>query len=286
MKLEPGRYYDLKIIRIVSQGAYLNDGLGDSDNDVMLPIKQLPEGARAGDMVNVFIYRDSKDRLISTVRKPLLALGECGMLKVADTTGIGAFLDWGLEKDLFMPFEEQRGKVRKGSDVFVGLYIDKSGRLCATMDVYEMLRNDPPYKANDMVAGTVYTINEKIGVFIAVDKKYHGMIPADEPIQGIAYGDEVKARVREIRGDGKLILSIRNPAYMDIDKDADKIEEALAAGKGFLPFNDDSRPEDIKKKFSMSKSSFKRALGRLYKRGMIEITDRGIRSKTGPRKDG
>ena len=147
---------------------------------VLLPAKQVPEGTKSGDKLNVFIYRDSDDRLIATLNTPKLVLGETAVLKVNDVTKIGAFLDWGLERDLFLPFKEQTERVRQGNEYLVALYIDKSKRLAATMKVYKYLKIAGDYEKDDEVDGIVYEINENIGAFVAIDDEDHGLRPEKE----------------------------------------------------------------------------------------------------------
>ncbi|HPQ46252.1 MAG TPA: S1-like domain-containing RNA-binding protein, partial [Clostridia bacterium] len=159
----PGKYYKMKIKRMTPQGAYLNIDGGNPSDDVLLPKKQVPEKAVPGDEIDVFVYRDSKDRMISTTNKPNIALGEFGVLEVADTTKIGAFLDWGLEKDLFLPFDEQNRNIHKGDKLLVGIKLDKQNRLCATMKIYDMLDVKHPYELNARVKATVLRINDRMG---------------------------------------------------------------------------------------------------------------------------
>lgn len=274
--LETGAYYKLKILRKSAHGAYLNTEDGISQDDVLLPIKQVPANSSIGDEIDVFIYMDSEDRVISTTNKPRISIGQCGMLRVVQTTKIGAFLDWGLEKDLFLPFDNQRGKLHTGDMIYVAVIHDRKNRLCATMNVYDILTSDSPYKLNDQIEGTVYSINEKIGVFVAVDDKYHGLIPSREVTDNIAFGDKISARVSNIRSDGKLILSLRKKSYGEIETDSDRILNELKKNGGFLPYGDKTSPNLIKKRFSMSKAAFKRAIGRLLKQRKIDITEKGI----------
>lgn len=279
--IELGVKQTLYIDHITSFGVYLceekNQGKKKEDC-VLLPAKQVPEGKQKGDGVEVFIYKDSKDRIIATTQVPKITLGELAVLEVVDVTKIGAFLDWGLEKDLLLPFSEQTVKVKTGDMYLVGLYIDKSDRLCATMKVYDFLRTDSPYKAGDSVEGIVFEINPEYGVFVAVDGRYNAMIPKHEIVRKLQIGEKIKGRVIALREDGKLNLSIREKGYIQMDIDSSKIMEKLSANKGFLPYHDKSAPEDIRKEFGMSKNEFKRAIGRLYKAHRIEITDKGIKS--------
>ncbi|MDO5147413.1 MAG: S1-like domain-containing RNA-binding protein [Eubacteriales bacterium] len=243
---------------------------------ILLPGKQVPAGIKTGDGIEVFVYKDSDDRPIATVNMPELTLGEVALLPVLDVTKIGAFLGWGLEKDLLLPFSEQTIKVKKGEKHLVGLYIDKSERLCATMKIYDFLRTDSAYKKGDLVTGTVFGKNPEYGVFVAVDNRYHGMIPKNEAVKNLAIGETVRGRVLDVREDGKLNLSIREKSYIQMDIDSEKIMKKLEEAGGFLPYHDKSLPEDIKAMFGMSKNEFKRAIGRLYKGHKIIISEKGI----------
>ena len=195
-----GKKVSLKIVKQVDFGVYL----GNSQEKVLLPKKQVPKGAENGDTVDVFLYKDSSDRLIATTNEPKITLGEIKALKVADTGKIGAFLDWGLEKDLLLPFREQTAKVRKGDEVLVSLYIDKSDRLCATMKVYDMLRQDSPYQKDDRVKGIIYDTSDNFGVFVAVDDCFSALIPKREAFGSLRVGERIQARVIRVREDGKL----------------------------------------------------------------------------------
>ena len=166
----------LMVVKEVEFGVYL----GNSQEKVLLPKKQVPEGVEVGDPIEVFLYKDSSDRLIATTNEPKIMLGELAVLNVAATGGIGAFLDWGLEKDLLLPFREQTAPLKKGDQILVALYIDKSQRLCATMKVYERLRTDSPYKVDDQVEGIIYELSDNFGVFVAVDNLYSALIPKRE----------------------------------------------------------------------------------------------------------
>lgn len=273
--MEIGKVQTLTIERITPIGAYLSDGF-DTTDVVLLPEKEVPKNSRAGDQIEVFIYRDSKDRLISTTREPKIQVGEFAALKVADVTKVGAFLDWGLEKDLLLPYNEQTVKVQKGRDYLVNLYTDKSDRLCATMKIYPLLKVGAPYKVGDWIEGYVYQINPEIGAFVAIDNLYHGLILIKDANSDIHCGEKIHARVSEIRNDGKLVLSPNKKAYKEIPKDAVVILTKLNESQGFLPYNDKTDAFVIKKEFDMSKSSFKRAVGKLLKEKKIRLTERGI----------
>ena len=267
MKL--GQKQVLTVVKKVDFGVYL----GSDEERVLLPKKQVPEGIEAGDPVEVFLYKDSSDRMIATTNEPKITVGELAVLEVVDVGRIGAFLDWGLEKDLLLPFKEQTVKVEKGDRCLVSLYVDKSGRLCATMKVYPLLRTDSPYKKDDMVRGTVYGISREYGVFVAVDDRYSALIPRREVYGRMYIGQQVEARVAEVKPDGKLDLSVRGKIPEQMDADAQQIMERIVKNGGFLPFTDKAEPERIKTEFGMSKAAFKRAVGRLLKQGRITIDE-------------
>ena len=262
----------LTVVKKVDFGVYL----GSDEERVLLPKKQVPEGIEVGDPVEVFLYKDSSDRMIATTKEPKLTLGRLAVLEVVDVGRIGAFLDWGLEKDLLLPFKEQTTKVEKGDRCLVSLYIDKSGRLCATMKVYPLLQTDSPYKKDDTVHGTVYEVSREFGVFVAVDNKYSALIPRREVYGRMYPGQEIEARVAAVKADGKLDLSIRHRIPEQMDDDARKIVERMKKNGGVLPFTDKADPERIRDELGMSKAAFKRAVGRLLKQGKINIGETKI----------
>ena len=273
-----GRKQELVVVKTVDFGVYLGeDQNAGMDERVLLPKKQVPENCNIGDKIEVFLYKDSKDRLIATVNIPKLMVGEVGFLKVSQVTKIGAFLDWGLEKDILLPYKEQTRKVREGEEVLAALYIDKSSRLAATMNVYEYLRKDSEYKKDDIVTGMIYQTSDNFGVFVAVDNIYSALIPKKEVVGELRIGDTVQARVTGVKPDGKLDLSVREKAYLQIEKDAVKILQIIDSFDGVLPFTDRANPEVIKRETQMSKNEFKRAIGNLLKNGKLEIKENCIR---------
>lgn len=274
-----GEIQTLQVIKQVEFGVYLGDE-ADGAEKVLLPKKQVPERVQAGDGIEVFVYRDSKDRLIATTQTPKLTLHGIARLRVAQVGKVGAFLEWGLEKDLLLPFKEQTRKVAEGEECLVALYIDKSNRLCATMNVYPYLSTDSPYGKEDRVAGTVYEISDNFGAFVAVDDQYSGLIPRKELYGTARIGDVIQARVTDVKEDGKLNLSIREKAYLQIGKDAQKVMEVIDSFDGALPFTDKASPEVIRRELQMSKNEFKRAVGHLLKEGKIQLTERAIRKLT------
>ena len=261
-----GEIQKLQVGKLTDNGAYLFDSNIQTSNRVLLPKNQLPEGLKLHDMIEVFIYRDSEDRLIATTTHPLLTLGKVARLKVKELSNIGAFLDWGLAKDLLLPFKEQTEKVLQEKSYPVALYVDKSKRLCATMKISEFLLDHSPYQVNDQVEGIIYKIHKEIGAFVVVDKKYHALIPEKEFYGGFRVGDKIEARVSSIREDGRLNLSVRKKAYLQMEEDSDIILKKLKQYKGVFPFTDKTvDAQRLREEFHLSKNAFKRAIGRLLK---------------------
>lgn len=272
--LQIGKRQLLTIVKKVEFGVYLaKEQEADPEEKVLLPRKEVPENAQPGDEIEVFLYRDSKDRMIATVRQPKLSLGEVAVLRVKENGKIGAFLDWGLEKDLLLPFREQVRKVRPGEECLVALYLDKSKRLCATMKVYHYLRTDSPYEKDQKVTGTLYEISDNFGAFVAVDNCYSALIPKKEPLGNARVGDTVEARITEVLKDGKLSLSLREKAYIQMNEDTQKLLKLLDEQGGELPVGDKSSPEKIKELTGMSKNEFKRAAGNLYKQRLVQVEE-------------
>ena len=290
-----GKTETLKAARFTEVGAYLTDGR----TEVLLPKKQVPKDLKAGDPVTVFLYRDSEDRPIATVNRPYAEVGQFAYLLVKSTTKVGAFLDWGLEKDLLVPFKEQEARLSGGDRVLVRLYLDKSGRIAATTKIYEFLSPAAPkaFRENEEVVGAVYRSTREYGVFTAVldggnalepgsayDRLYFGLIPPSQVFKTYALGETVHARVVRVRQDGKLDISPRKRDFEQIEADAERILEKIRAYGGTLPFSEKTAPALIKRELNMSKNGFKKALGHLYKAHKIMIGEQEVRlvSETSP----
>ena len=272
-----GEYQNLFVVKKVEFGIYLSEE-ENSENRVLLPAKQVPAECSLGDKIRVFLYKDSKDRLIATTAEPKLTLGGLAVLKVKEVGSIGAFLDWGLEKDLFLPYKEMTEKVHEDDEILVTLYIDKSKRLCASMKkLYDLLSLNSPYQIGDIVEGRVYEFSDNFGTFLAVDDKYSAMIPRHEDCSTLHIGDVVQVRVTNVKEDGKLDVTRREKSYLQMDEDAEKVMGIIEEFAGVLPFSDKASPEVIKRETGLSKNAFKRAVGRLYKEHRVEITDKCIR---------
>ena len=275
--MELGKKQKLVVVKTVDFGVYLGDRQDAGEMDrVLLPGKEVPEGTKEGDQMEVFRYKDSSDRLIATTRTPELMMDQVGFLKVAQVTKIGAFLSWGLEKDLFLPYKEQTKKVHEGEEVLVSLYIDKSSRLCATMKVYHYLKTGSPYIVGDTVTGVVYEQSDNFGVFVAVDGQYSGLIPKQEAQGSYKVGEELTLRVTLVREDGKLNLSAKQKAHIQLHEDAQSVYEIIQDFEGVLPFDDKASPEIIQREFGLSKNAFKRAVGHLLKEEKIELKNHKI----------
>ena len=275
-----GEYQNLKVIKKTDFGVYLAEEENAKER-VLLPIKQVPKDISLGAELDVFLYRDSKDRMIATTNKPLVTVGTLAVLSVKEVSKIGAFLDWGLEKDLFLPYHEMTTRLKEKDEILVTAYVDKSGRLCATMKkLYALLRQDAPYQAGDEVTGRIYEFGHDFGTFVAVDDCYSAMIPRHEDCKNYRIGDVIAARITNVKEDGKLDLTLRKTAYLQMDEDAKKVLEIIESYAGVLPFTDKASSEVILRETGLSKNAFKRAVGRLYKERKIEITASAIRLHT------
>ncbi|MBP5223991.1 MAG: RNA-binding protein [Lachnospiraceae bacterium] len=279
-KITVGKKQTLTVKRIAEFGAFL--GFEESTEVVLLPRKQVPEGTKDGDRITVFVYRDSEDRLIATVREPLVMAGGMAYLQVKAVTKIGAFLDWGLEKDLFLPYKETEGSLRAQDRILVYVYTDKSGRLSATMKVYDRLKaaQQGEFVKDEAFRGYVYRMNPDVGAFVAVEKDgsyYYGLIPKPQVFRTYRPGEAVEGRVMRVRPDGKLDLSVREKAYRQIEADAAAILKKIDEYDGELPFSDNASPEIIRRELNMSKNGFKKALGHLYKEEKIVIGEKSVK---------
>lgn len=285
-----GIVQELYVQRFVEFGAYLGadeERVSKEDKEdapkgaileVLLPKNELSSDISVGDIVDVFVYLDSSDRPVATLATPKITLGKIAPLTVKELSKFGAFLDWGLPKDLFMPFGEMKEHPKEGETVLVRLYIDKSGRLAASeKDIYKMLSTDSPYKKDDEVTGRVYELGVDFGIFVAVDDKYSAMIPKSEKHDELHIGNVITARVMDVKEDGKLDISLRDKAYAEIDTDAEALYQLLDEYGGVFPFTEKATPAVIERETGLSKAAFKRAIGRLYKERKITLNNGVIR---------
>jgi len=268
-----GNYNQLKIARITASGAFLASEAGE----ILLPGRLVPQGASPGSELNVFIYVDSEDRLTATTRKPRAVVGEFALLKVKDNVTVGTFLDWGLEKDLLLPFGEQTTPLRRGEEVLVRVYLHSSDRVAASARLDKFLKPaDSTLAEGDMVELLVYAISD-LGAKVVINNTFGGLLFKNELFSTPACGERLRGYVKKIREDGKIDVTLRMGGAREAATDREAILDALKAHKGLLPLSDRSAPEAIAGLLRMSKKSFKKAIGGLYKEALIDITPEGIR---------
>ncbi|PLX05585.1 MAG: GntR family transcriptional regulator [Marinilabiliales bacterium] len=272
---EMGKLNTLEVLRESDHGVYLQ---GENSNDILLPNKYVPEDLKVGDEIEVFIHRDSEDRIIATTLTPKGMVGEFAHLEVVAVNRVGAFMDWGLEKDLFVPFKEQRVKMQKGDKYVVGIYIDEStDRIAASSKLYQFLDGETPeFSTNEEVEAFIYDENE-IGYNCLVNERFVGIIYESDVITNVEIGQKVKAYVQKVRPDNKVDLSLLPSGYGKVDDIASGILKQLQQNNGYLALSDKSPSETINLKLGISKKNFKKAIGSLYKKKLIEIEKIGIR---------
>jgi len=269
-----GEYNLLRIDRILDQGAYLVD---DEENDVLLPNKYMAENAQVDDEIEVFVYNDSEDRLIATNLTPKFTLNEFAFLQVKDVNRFGAFLDWGLEKEILVPFSEQNQRMEIDRWYIVRLLLDeKTNRLVASNKLHKFIETDfISVEIGEEVDLLVFERTD-LGYKVIVNNVHQGLIYANEIFKELNVGETLSGFVKNIREDGKIDISIQKQGYQNVEPNAMKILEILKEKEGFLPLTDKSQPEDIYSQLEMSKKTFKKAIGGLYKRKLIRFTEEGI----------
>ncbi|AJQ27121.1 S1 RNA-binding domain-containing protein [Pelosinus fermentans] len=276
-KLTPGSVVTLKAVRSSEFGIFLDAGTGNTNDDILLhKQQQTTDTITIGDEIPVYLYQDPKGRLTASMRLPKMQVGQVARVTVINTTRDGAFVDIGAERGVFMPFAGMRGNLKRGDKVWVKLYIDKSGRPAVSMEVEDELRRASvpatDAKIGDMITGSLYNYNEE-GAFIFTKERYIAFMHTSEITTRPNVGDEITARITHIREDGRINVSMRPLKQEAIDTDGDAILSLLHSRNGKMPYSDDTSPEIIKEKFHISKSAFKRALGRLIKTGYVEQRD-------------
>lgn len=271
----PGKYNTLSIVKIVEFGVYLDGGdLGE----ILLPMKWVPEGCKPDDEIEVFLYFDSEDRLIATTMKPIAVVGEFALLTAKAVNEIGAFLDWGLEKDLLVPYREQNAKMVEGRSYLVYIYSDpQGGRIAASARLERFINLEPAdYKPLQEVELLLWRTTD-IGYMAIINNKHEGMLYASDVFEDLERGQRVKGYVTKVREDGKIDLTLTKPGYDKIDEMAERILELLRDNKGYMDLNDKSPAEEIYLMCGMSKKNFKKSIGALYKQKLIDIEEGGIR---------
>ena len=269
-----GSYQILKIDRKTNVGLFLTDG----KSDILLPNKYVPETYEIGDEIEVFVYLDHEERPVATTLKPYIILYDFAFLRVNHTNKFGAFLDWGLEKDLFVPFKEQAREMETGKRYLVYMYLDeKTNRLIATSRINKFLNLEPAeYEVGQKVDIIISHITD-LGVNVIINKSHKGLVYKNDIFdEKIRPGDKTIGYIKAIRAENKIDVSLRKTGFEKTDEYADKILKILQNGKGFLPLHDKSNPEDIKNLLQMSKKDFKKAIGNLYRQKLIDIQENGI----------
>lgn len=275
-----GDFNNLKVVRRAEFGYYLDAETGNSSDDILLPMKStLGRGLNIDDEVEAFIYRDTSDRLISTLKRPHAKVGDLAYLKVVDITTIGSFVDIGLERDILVPFKEENYKLETGRKYLFYIYLDKTGRLAATTFIDKYLHDTNSFNIDDEVEGTVYGFQDNGSIMLAIEDTYRAVILRKECYATVAPGDRLKVRVKKYYEDGKMDVTARKPRLEERDEVQEQILEYLRKSNGSMPYNDKSSPDDIKKVFKTSKNAFKRALGGLMKNDLIVQDEKGTRLK-------
>lgn len=272
--MDLGRYNTLKIDRFTGVGAFLEDSDGEQ---VLLPQKWVPQDAKVGDKIEVFVYLDGEEREIATTMKPKAEVRDFAYLQVKQTTKIGAFLDWGLEKDVLVPFDEQKNRMQAGHSYVVYLYIDDvTGRITASTKLAKFADNkscelEPGDEVDLLVAS-----HTQMGYNVIINNRYIGLIYENEVFKNIKNGDQIKGYIKMIRDDYKIDVSLEKAGYGKVDDHTEIILRKLEENEGFLDLNDKSDPSEIALRLQMSKKTYKKAIGNLYKARKIKIEDNGI----------
>jgi uncharacterized protein len=273
--MEIGHTYELTVAREVDFGLYLQSEKGD----ILLPRKYVPEGTKEGDRIEVFVHRDSEDRLLATTLKPAGEVGDIVVLKVKDMSSHGAFMDWGLEKDLFVPRAEQHVPFEVGDRQVIRVVVDyKTDRLLGTSKLQSFLKKDGTgaFERGDQVDLIIYD-SSPLGVKVIINKAYFGLLYHSDIYDDIDLGDECTGYIKEVREDGKIDVTLRKEGKAGIDQNRDALLKALKENEGYLPLTDKSDPEDIQETVNMSKKAFKKALGGLYKERLVVLEENGVR---------
>jgi len=272
--IEAGHYYKLKVVKKVDFGLYL-----DADGEeILLPKRFVPRGVSEEDELEVFVYHDNEQRLIATTQKPLAVVGEIALLKAVSVTPPGAFLEWGIMKDVFLPLSQQASRIFEGKSYLVRLYIDEqTGRVTATEKLDRYLSNDElTVNEGDQVDLLVWQQTD-IGYKVIINNKHTGVLHFSDVFRDLEYGERLPGYIKKIREENKIDIGIGEKGYKRVTSETDKILQMLRENDGYLPYSDKSSPEDIYRVFGISKKTFKMAVGSLYKERKIELTKTGMR---------
>jgi predicted RNA-binding protein (virulence factor B family) len=271
-----GDYNELEIIKQVDFGVYLNS----EDGEILLPTKYLPAHYQLGDLIRVFVYRDSEDRIIATTLEPKAKIGDFAALTVKETTNYGSFLEWGLEKDLFVPFSNQREKMQPGRTYIIYLYLDeKSDRIVATAKYEKYLSQDLPALTEGQEVGLLIAGFTDLGFKVIINNQYQGILYKNEVFRPLNLGEQTRGFIRKIREDHKIDVSLQKAGYDEVSDAADIVLSKLHSAGGKLNLSDKSSPEEIYDALGMSKKTFKKAIGSLYREGKITLADTYIQGQ-------
>jgi uncharacterized protein len=272
--IEIGKQNRLVVLRNTSVGLYLGDEEGQ---DILLPIKYIPEGIDIDDEIEVFVYRDSEDRLIATTLEPRIKLNSFASLRVKDVNDTGAFLDWGLEKDLMVPYREQSSRMRVGQYQIVYLYVDETtGRLAASNKLDRFFEEEPTDLTEGQKVDLLVWTETDLGYNVVINQKYKGLLYKNQIFSVVEPGDEVTGYIKQVREDHKIDVTLQQQGFANIEANAQLVLDKLIKNKGFLALTDNSSPEEILEMLQMSKKTFKKAIGTLYKQQLIKLEDKGI----------
>lgn len=272
--IEIGKFNHLEILKETPQGLYV----GDDIEEILLPNKYVSEDMKIGDFIDVFVYTDSEDRMIATTLIPNIKIGDVAYLKVKDVSSVGAFLDWGLEKDLFVPFKEQRTKMEVGESYLVFMYLDDvTDRLVGSAHINKVLELENISLEVGQEVNLLVGSETELGYQAVIDNTYRGLLYKNELFQNISPGEVTKGYVKRIRDDKKIDLTLEKQGHESIEPNADRILKKLREGEGFLPLHDKSSPDEIQQALQMSKKNFKKAIGTLYKKRIVTLEAKGIR---------
>jgi predicted RNA-binding protein (virulence factor B family) len=271
--IKVGEYNELEIVKQLDFGIYL----GKENVEILMPTKWVPKGAKIGDMLNVFIFRDSDDRLIATTVKPLAIANTFAFLEVKQVNNIGAFLDWGMDKDLLVPFREQAVRMEPGKSYVVFVYADEeTDRLIGSTKLLRFIERDNVTVQNGDVVDLLIYSQTELGYNAIVNNLYSGLIYKNEIFENIRVGDHLQGYVKNVREDNKIDLSLQKSGFELVDDVKWRILNIIKAENGFLALNDDSTPEEIKAKLQISKKAFKKAIGALYRERLVTLTGKGV----------
>lgn len=270
-----GQFNKLTLLRITPPGAYLGD---DEENVVLLPTKYIPENVEIGDSIDVFVYLDSEDRIISTTKKPYLELHGFAALKVNQVSHFGAFLDWGIEKDLLVPFKEQKQKMEECKRYIVHLYLDEATqRLVASSKIRKYLEFEHILVQENEEVDLLIADSTELGRNVIVNETYSGLIFKSDISRIVKFGERCKGYVKSIRPDGKLDITLDKIGFVKMESNCERLLEILKEKNGIIYLTDKSDPDNIREEVGMSKKTFKNAIGMLYKQRLITLANNHIK---------